>query len=329
MMAVAPLTVAVTAHRAAYDAFQIAPEGEDSVLADDAMFEALDGLVTAATAFPILTRPLPAGAGALLAHLRWWLSEEAEFAEDYQPAYGILQGRAADLGAVLDPPVVDDADPVVAAIVAADKASVAHTAALVHRDEDDDESEAVIDAAGHAVDEAFRAVQALMPTTLASLHALASFYARDAKIFCRWDTGGDYLEHIAAALALLLTNERQAPLILTEAPIRETKGIPGQAEVEAAWRSLPPRTRDRIGVIATDLVFQAFVHGDAFVATGAPKDRAVPGRSRAAQAIRDAAAEAETERLNELHQVVERNLPDLFGPDGGNPAWAVAMGARP
>lgn len=103
--------------------------------------------------------------------------------------------------------------------------------------------------------------------------------------------------------------------------------VPGLPEVAAAWHSLPPETRDRIGIIAVDMVFQAFVHGDAYVATGSPKDRAVPGRSKAAHAIRDAAGEAETVRLNELHRVVEGLIPDLFGPAGQNPEWAVALGA--
>ncbi|KQP60550.1 hypothetical protein [Methylobacterium sp. Leaf112] len=104
--------------------------------------------------------------------------------------------------------------------------------------------------------------------------------------------------------------------------------VPGQSEVEAAWHALPAETRDRIGIIAVDLVFQAFVHGDAYVATGSPRDRAVPGHSKAAQAIRNAAGEAENRRLNELHRVVECVLPDLFGPEGENPDWAESP-ARP
>lgn len=210
MIAINPLTAAVSAHRAAWDAFQVAPGGDESAESMDAccaMGDALDGLVLAACAFPILTRPLPAEAGLLLDHLRWWLAEEAEFAADYQPSYGILQGRTADLAAVLEPPAVEDAEPVVAAIVAADMAAVAHSAALVFRDEDDVTDMERTEAAGHAVDAAFKAVQALMPATLAGLHALVTFYARDAKIFCRWDTGGEYLGHVAAALGLLIARE--------------------------------------------------------------------------------------------------------------------------
>ncbi|XYD07457.1 hypothetical protein R1A27_20330 [Methylobacterium sp. NMS12] len=328
MIAVSPLHAAISAHRAAYDAFQIAPEGEDSENASCEMLDALDALVMAACAFPILSRTLPEGAGALLAHLQWWLAEEAVNAVDYQPTYGVLLSRASDLAAVLAPPVLDENDPVMAAIVAVDMATVAHTATLVHRDEDDEESEAVVDAAGHAVDAAFQAVQALMPATLAGLHALTVFYARDAKVYDRTSCGGDYLGHVAAALALFVSREGQAPLSLTGAAIREASGVPGRAQVEASWHALPSEAQNRIGVIATDMVFQAFVHGDSFVATGQPKDRAVPKRSKAHQAIREAAGEAETERLNELHRVVEAAIPALFGPDGQNPDWAVAMGAR-
>lgn len=99
--------------------------------------------------------------------------------------------------------------------------------------------------------------------------------------------------------------------------------VPGQHEIETAWRAMSSENRDHIGIIAIDLVFQAFVHGDAYVAAGAPDDRAVLGTSKAAQAIRDAAGDAETRRLNELHRVIEDALPDLFGPPGDNPAWST------
>ena len=104
--------------------------------------------------------------------------------------------------------------------------------------------------------------------------------------------------------------------------------VPGQTEIEMAWHALPAEIRDRIGIIAVDMVFQGFVYGDAYVAIKQPRDRAVPGRSKAHQAIRAAAAEAENRRLNELTRVIEGVLPDLFGAPGENPEWAVAMGAR-
>lgn len=100
--------------------------------------------------------------------------------------------------------------------------------------------------------------------------------------------------------------------------------VPDQPEIEAAWHALSAETRDRIGIIAVDMVFQSFIGGDGY----APADRAVAGRSKAAHAIRGEAQDASCRRLTEIHHVIEDALPDLFGPDGENPEWAVAMGAR-
>ncbi|NEU15184.1 hypothetical protein G3T14_24515, partial [Methylobacterium sp. BTF04] len=41
------------------------------------------------------------GALALLAHLGWWLAEEAEFSAGHQPGYGIAAARVADLALFL------------------------------------------------------------------------------------------------------------------------------------------------------------------------------------------------------------------------------------
>ena len=100
MNRLAPILAAVADHRAAYDAFQVAPDDEAKNACCE-MANALDALVLAACSFPVLTQPLPANVGDLLAHLRWWLSEEAVHADDYQPEYGILQARLADLDVVL------------------------------------------------------------------------------------------------------------------------------------------------------------------------------------------------------------------------------------
>lgn len=100
--------------------------------------------------------------------------------------------------------------------------------------------------------------------------------------------------------------------------------VPGQLDVEAAWFGLPPDLRDRIGIIAVDMVFQGFVYGDAYVAIGQPED--MPVRDKAA---RDAACAAENRRLNELTRVVEDALPSLFGATGENPAWSENPGPRP
>lgn len=100
--------------------------------------------------------------------------------------------------------------------------------------------------------------------------------------------------------------------------------VPGQPEIEAAWRSLPPETRDRIGIAVVDMVFQEFVHGDAYVAVGQPEDLAVFD-----EGIRTAAAEAANRRLNELTPLIEGLFPHLFGHPGENPAWCENPGGRP
>lgn len=85
-----PIEAAIARHRAAYDAYQVAPEGEQSLWASDDYDAASDALVTTACTTRF-------GALALLEHLRWWLADEAECKEGHQPAYGIAEARAADL----------------------------------------------------------------------------------------------------------------------------------------------------------------------------------------------------------------------------------------
>ncbi|TXN61881.1 hypothetical protein FV230_22880 [Methylobacterium sp. WL6] len=85
-----PIHAAIQRHRAAYDANQVAPEGKTSVIASDDYDAATDALMTTPCASWF-------GALALLGHLRWWLSEEAEFSAAHQPGYGIAQARVADL----------------------------------------------------------------------------------------------------------------------------------------------------------------------------------------------------------------------------------------
>ncbi|GJE19539.1 hypothetical protein [Methylobacterium marchantiae] len=90
---------AISAHRAAYDAFQVAPDENvdlDAALdAQSAMQTALIEMLTT----PCVSRP---DALALRSHLQWWLADEAESAADYQPAYAIAQARAAELTMLLN-----------------------------------------------------------------------------------------------------------------------------------------------------------------------------------------------------------------------------------
>ena len=85
-----PIHTAIQRHRAAYDAYQVAPEGYASVEANDEYDAASDALVATACSTRF-------GALALLGHLSWWLVDEAEFKDGHQPAYGIAEARVADL----------------------------------------------------------------------------------------------------------------------------------------------------------------------------------------------------------------------------------------
>ncbi|MCJ2005626.1 hypothetical protein [Methylobacterium sp. J-092] len=85
-----PIHAAIQRHRAAYDAYQVAPEGKASMVALDDY----DAATEALTITPCASR---FGALALLGHLRWWLGEEAEFSAAHQPGFGIAQARVADL----------------------------------------------------------------------------------------------------------------------------------------------------------------------------------------------------------------------------------------
>lgn len=89
-----PIHAAIKRHRAAYDAFQVAPDETadlgSALAAEDDYTAATDALAI----MPCATR---FGALALLTHLRWWLAEEAEFKAGHQPGYGIAEARVADL----------------------------------------------------------------------------------------------------------------------------------------------------------------------------------------------------------------------------------------
>ncbi|QRE76168.1 hypothetical protein [Methylobacterium aquaticum] len=196
MTAPDPILAAITTHRAAYDAFQVAEEGEAAILAEEAYREAGDALVSTACT-------TPAGAVKLLEHLRWWLAEEAAFAEAHQPTYGAAQVRVADLTVLACtcwPVEAFEADPVFPAIAAAEGAEAAHSAALSGLDEDDDAQVRRANAAADASSAAFQALTTVTPTTRAGLFALAEFYARESEEFELMCAGGQYLQHLAAAL---------------------------------------------------------------------------------------------------------------------------------
>ncbi|MCJ2080720.1 hypothetical protein [Methylobacterium sp. J-090] len=168
-----PVLNAIAHHRQAWDAFQIAPEGEDSLNACCEMQDALDAVL----ATPCATRP---GVAALVEHLRWWLAEEAEFAADYQPDYGRAEARIAEIvmltgGAASG---LDMADPIFAVLDAANNAEMAHTLACETLDEDDDASTRRCNAAADHAHQAWQELDRTPPTTLGGLRALVCHYVR-------------------------------------------------------------------------------------------------------------------------------------------------------
>ena len=98
-----PIHAAIERHRAAYDAYRVAPEGTASIIANDEYDAASEALVATACATRF-------GALALVGHLSWWLTEEAAFKAGHQPAYDLAATRAANLtlflGTALPPAVI-------------------------------------------------------------------------------------------------------------------------------------------------------------------------------------------------------------------------------
>ena len=191
-----PILAAIATHRAAYDAFQVAPDGEASILAEGAYREAGDVLVTTACT-------TSAGAMGLLEHLRWWLADDAEFAQAHQPTYGAAQVRVADLtklACACWPATALSVDPIHRAIAKAETAEQAYTAVVSGLDENDDGQVRRANAAADASSAAFQTLTTILPTTRAGLSALAEFYARESEEFEPMCAGGQYLQHLAAAL---------------------------------------------------------------------------------------------------------------------------------
>jgi hypothetical protein len=190
------ILAAIAANRSAYDAFQVAEEGEASILAEGGYRAAGDALVSTACT-------TPADAVKLVEHLRWWLAEEAAFADAHQPTYGAAQVRTADLTVLACtcwPIAAVGPDPIFPVIAATEDAERSHSAALSGLDESDDGQVRRANAAADASSTAFEVLTTVIPTTRAGLFALAEFYARESEEFEPMCAGGQYLQHLAAAL---------------------------------------------------------------------------------------------------------------------------------
>jgi hypothetical protein len=118
---------------------------------------------------------------ALPRHLRWWLAEEAEFADDYQPAYGRAEARIAEIFMLMGTGSgsgLDMADPIFAVLDAANTAEMAHIRACETLDEDDDASARRCNAAAEQAHQAWRALDRTPPATIGGLRALVCHYVR-------------------------------------------------------------------------------------------------------------------------------------------------------
>ena len=89
--------------------------------------------------------------------------------------------------------------------------------------------------------------------------------------------------------------------------------VPTRSEINAAWIFLPAETQRRIGLLALDMVWQAFLSGDAY----APEDYVLRDEDE-----RGAASDLCSKALTELHIIIEDALPVLFGLPGEDPTWA-------
>ena len=99
-----PIYSAIERHRAALEDYRTAP----SLITNDEVDGALDALVVT----PCASR---AGAMALLAHLRTFLTEEADYSAGWWPTFQMAHARAADLqlllGACTPPAAIPQAFP--------------------------------------------------------------------------------------------------------------------------------------------------------------------------------------------------------------------------
>ncbi|MCJ2042908.1 hypothetical protein MKK55_28760 [Methylobacterium sp. J-059] len=85
-----PILAAIERHSEAWSVFQVAPNGETAMRAEDDADAALMALLGT----PCATR---AGMLCLIRHLRWFLAEEASNADSHGDAWAIAQAREADL----------------------------------------------------------------------------------------------------------------------------------------------------------------------------------------------------------------------------------------
>lgn len=83
-----------------------------------------------------------------------------------------------------------------------------------------------------------------------------------------------------------------------------------------AWRLLSPSTQAEIGAAVIGMALAEYIAGDGMAEADQFLD----------EDLRSAANDTQHDLLNRIGQRLWVLLPDLYGPDGDHPAWALAGG---
>jgi hypothetical protein len=83
-----------------------------------------------------------------------------------------------------------------------------------------------------------------------------------------------------------------------------------------AWHLLSPATQAEIGAAVIGMHLAQYVHGDSMAEADCFRDGD----------LREAASEVEHDILNRMDDRLWALFPDLYGPDGDHPRWALDAG---
>ena len=83
-----------------------------------------------------------------------------------------------------------------------------------------------------------------------------------------------------------------------------------------AWHLLSPATQAEIGAAVIGMHLAQYVHGDGMAEADCFRDGD----------LREAASEVEHDILNRMDDRLWTLFPDLYGPDGDHPRWAIDAG---
>jgi len=86
-----------------------------------------------------------------------------------------------------------------------------------------------------------------------------------------------------------------------------------------AWRLLSPATQAEIGAALIGMALAEYIAGDGMADADQFHD----------EGLRSAASRVNDDLLNRLTPRLWVLLPDLYGPDGDHPAWALDSGMAP